>query len=107
MDARFSLPRSPRNPIVQALSWLAGVIVLVGAFLMGTVILVIVLGVGLLLGLYLWLRLAWARRRIAGLAGGDSGEKDREAPERHRARGARRVIDVEYTVVERDDPDNH
>ena len=86
----------PANPFLQALYFVAGGVLLIGAILMGAVILAIALGIAIVAGLVVFVRVWWLKRKIERARrkrGGRSGTQDSE-----------KVIEVEYTVVdERDD----
>jgi hypothetical protein len=90
MPPRGFTLRTPVNPLLQVVYFILGGIVLIGVVLMGAVILAIALGVALILGVVIYARVWWLRRKLAR-AGHESG-------------GPADVLEVEYTVVdERDD----
>lgn len=75
----------PANPLVQLLAVVVAAIVSVGAILLGAVILSLFLGLAVIAGLVLYIRLWWLRRKI-----------------QRRGSGGRRpgeFVEVEYTVV--------
>ncbi len=89
--------RTSKNPVVQVVSFLVMGLAVIGAVLMGAVILAFVLGFVVIFGIVFWLRLWWLGRKLRRRA---------QAPaDRQRSDTARRVIEVEYTVVEEHDPD--
>ncbi len=86
----------PSNPIVQVLALLVFGAVLVGAVFVGALILSALLGVAAVAGAVIAVRLWWFRRQLR-----------KTAAERDRVRGsggrpAGRLIEAEYTVVERE-----
>ncbi len=83
----------PTNPFLQVLYFIVGGIVLIGAVLMGAVILAIALGIAIILGLVIYARVWWLKRKL-----GRSARSRRQAGDD--------VLEVEYTVVdERDEQD--
>jgi len=69
----------------------------IGAVLMGAVILAFVLGFVVIFGIIFWLRLWWLGRKL---------RRHAQAPaDGQRSDAVGRVIEVEYTVVEEHDPD--
>ena len=103
MNPRIQSIKPPANPVLQFLYFLFGAVVLVGALLVGAVILSIAFGLAFIDGLVVWARIWWLRRKLERRAGRD---RDARGPETRRrpARHATEIIDVEYTVVEeRDD----
>jgi len=94
MDGRRFTAGMPANPLLQALSFIVGGIVLVIAIVMGAILLSVVLGLALIAALAIWIRLWWLRRKIldARAEYSGAGARPREA--------TGRVIEVEYTVVD-------
>jgi len=88
-------PGTPQNPFVQVLYFLVGGLLLIGAVLMGAVILAFVFGFVLIFGIVFWIRLWWLRRKFER-SGDDGGQ----------GQGPRsgKTIEVEYTVVEEREP---
>jgi len=99
MSPRILIMRPPTNPFLQALYFVVGGVLLVGAILMSAVLLSIVLGVALIVGLVVFVRVWWLRRKLARGSGNASFERDTDG----RRHAATEIIDVEYTVVERRD----
>lgn len=97
----------PPNLLSRIVAAIVATCVLIGAFMFSVVALVIVAGVGLVLGIAIWLRVAWIKRQMrksgidpsAGVQP-ETGAKTSQNPGR--------VIDAEYTVVSdsRDQQDN-
>lgn len=90
----------PRSPLARALAAVVGALVLVGAFMVGMVAFVILLGVGLVGGAWVWFRTRHLRRAINEAAQAQatngsvgSGEADGD------------TIDAEYVVIERREGD--
>ncbi len=77
-----------RNPVTEVLSLLAAVALAIIAFVFGAVLLAVVVGLIALGALAFSLRLWWLRRKL----GQSIGQAGAEQP---------RVIEAEYTVVER------
>jgi uncharacterized iron-regulated membrane protein len=83
--------RTSANPFVKVLSLIAAGVVLVGAFFIGAVILAVVLGVAVVAGVALALRVWWIKRKL------DRARPPADAP----AAGAQgTLIDAEYRVLE-------
>lgn len=95
MPQRLNTIRPPTNPILQALYFLVGVVVLVGALFMSAVILAVVLGLAVILGIVIYIRVWWLKRKLArsgaGPGAGPSQPTDSDA------------IEVEYTVIDESD----
>ena len=79
----------PRNPLLQFLGFVAGLGLLAVSFVFGAFLLAALLGLGLIVGLGVYARLWWLRRRMARA---DNGEGE--------------YIETEYTVVERHQADD-
>ena len=86
----------PTNPLLQAVYLVVGALLLIGALVMGAVILAFVLGFALVFGIVFWIRLWWLRRKLMRGSGAAARRVDR-AQEGD-------LIEVEYTVVEERDP---
>jgi len=86
--------RMPENPVLQVVALVVAAIVGVGAVFLGAILLALFLGLAVIAGLVLYIRLWWLRRRMS-----------QRGPEpQRRAQGD--FVEVEYTVVEeRDMPD--
>jgi len=93
----------PMNPISRVLAGLVGVLVLVGAFFFGLVVLAVAIGVAVLAWLFIALRMWWLRRRWGGQFGGSGPVgADRSArPERRE----KEVIEADYEVISRREDD--
>lgn len=97
MAPRNYILTPPTNPFLQVLYVAFGGIVLIGAVLMGAVILAFALGLALIAGIVVYIRVWWLKRKLgrthqaAGGPGGDAANVE--------------VLEVEYTVVSEDD--NH
>lgn len=100
MNGRFQMPgRLSTNPFVQALSFLLLGIALIGAVLMGAIVIAFLVGLFAILGVAVWIRLWWLRRRMLRARGGSRATRD------HEPHGGGRIIEVEYKVVERHERD--
>lgn len=77
----------PGNPLLQFLALVVAVIVALGAVFLGAILLSLFLGLAVVAGLVLYIRLWWLRRR-AGKPGSAGSTRPGE------------FVEVEYTVVE-------
>jgi hypothetical protein len=84
----------PQSPLTRIVAAIIAAFALVGAFIIGTAALLVVLAIGLVAGLALWLRVAWIKHQLKksgiDLNAGTRAEKPAETGE---------VIDAEYTVI--------
>jgi hypothetical protein len=84
----------PQSPLTRIVAAIIAAFALIGAFIIGTAALLVVLAIGLVAGLALWLRVAWIKHRLKkegfDLGAGMRTEKPPENGE---------VIDAEYTVI--------
>lgn len=99
MPPRTYTIRPPTNPILQILYFVVGGIVLIGAVIVGAVVLAFVLGFAIVIGLVVYARVWWLSRKLArkGASSGSSPGGGSNRPD---------VLEVEYTVVsERDEHD--
>jgi hypothetical protein len=84
----------PQSPLTRIVAAIIAAFALVGAFIIGTAALLVVLAIGLVAGLALWLRVAWIKHQLKkggiDLSAGMRTEKPTETGE---------VIDAEYTVI--------
>ena len=78
------------NPILQLAGLILGVLVAIGAVLVGAVILSFIIGFAVLAGLVAFARLWWLRRRMQKASSGPSGPT-RKVPGD--------IVEVEYTIV--------
>ncbi len=85
----------PSGPVARFLGAIVAVLAMAGAVMLGMVAFVVIAGLGLVLGLVVWLRLVWIRRRLHRQG------HQRPAP-RTQADPSSEVIEAEYTVVSRD-----
>ena len=100
MPPRTYTIRPPTNPILQALYFVVGGILLIGAVIVGAVVLAFVLGFAIVVGLVVYARVWWLSRKLAGRRGSPSPGRDGSS--------GSEVLEVEYTVVsERDQRDEH
>jgi hypothetical protein len=81
------------NPILQLAGLILGVLVAIGAVLVGAVILSFIIGFAVLAGLVAFARLWWLRRRMQNASSGPSGPSgpSRKVPGD--------IVEVEYTIV--------
>ena len=78
-----------RNPILQVAGLVVGAVVTIGAILVGAVLLSLILGLAVIAGLVLFVRVWWLRRRQRRTP---TGEARRSSPPGE-------IVEVEYTVV--------
>ena len=89
----------PRSPLTGVLGALVGTVVLVGAFMLGFVVLLVVAGLGLLLWLGVFIRIKWAQHQMRKRGIDPSST----VPPAHGARpGQGDSLEVEYTVISRE-----
>lgn len=86
MQFRVYRTRTPQNPLLQFLALVVAVVVAVGAVFLGAILLTLFLGLAVVGGLILYIRLWWLRRRVAKRPSGDRGRSGE-------------FVEVEYTVV--------
>lgn len=84
----------PKNPIMQVLSLLAFGVILIGAVLMGAIVLAFVIAFAAVFAVVFWIRLWWLARRMRRQGGGSSGDPRSDGSE---------YIEVEYKVVDERD----
>jgi predicted lipid-binding transport protein (Tim44 family) len=85
----------PSGPVARFVGAIVAVLAMAGAVMLGMVAFLVIAGIGLVLGLVVWLRLIWIRRRLhrrrhQGPATSTQADSSSEA------------IEAEYTVVSRD-----
>ena len=86
----------PQGPLTRIIATIIAVFALVGAFMLGLVALLVIGGIALVIGLAIWLRVAWIKRQLR-----KSGVNlDAKAGD---SRESGNVIDAEYTVVAESD----
>ena len=88
----------PQNPLTKIIAAVIAAFALVGSFMIGIAALLVVACVGLVVGIAIWLRIVWLKRRFrkSGVVFGAPVDMSREPGQ---------VIDAEYTVVS--DTENH
>ena len=77
--------RGPSNPIAQIAGIIVGVLTLVGSLILGSIVLAILVGLFLILGIWVTVRMWWLRRQF------EAAVKQEQADDR--------VIDAEYVVI--------
>ena len=88
----YYLNPPPQGPLTRIVATIIAVFALLGAFMLGLVALLVIAGIALVIGLAIWLRVAWIKRQLR-----KSGVNlDMEAGD---SRESGNVIDAEYTVV--------
>ncbi len=95
----FYISPPPRNPLASVLGALVGVLVLVGAFLLGFVVLLMVAGLGLLLWLGVFIRIKWAQYQQRRHGFDPTSEA---SPPNSVRRDQGDSLEIEYTVISRE-----
>lgn len=81
----------PENPLLQFVALVVAAVVAIGAVFLGAILLSLFVGLAIIAGLILYVRLWWLRRSLSKRGGGQpmqSGE----------------LVEVEYTVVDERSP---
>ena len=91
MQYRLHRARIPENPLLQFLALVVAAVVAVGAVFLGAILLSLFLGLALIVGVVLYIRLWWLRRKMTARS------------EARRAQSGD-FVEVEYTVVEERSP---
>lgn len=95
MPPRSYVFHAPTNPLLQVLYFLVGGVLLIGALVIGAVVLSILVGIALIAGIVIYVRVWWLKRKLerSGRSGrgGGPGSRQSSRPD---------TIEVEYTVVE-------
>ena len=95
MAPRNFILSPPTNPILQVIYFIVGGILVIGAVLMGAVILSFALGLALVAGIVVYIRAWWLQRKLV---------RTDAASDMRSARSAEsQVLEVEYTVVSEDE----
>ena len=87
------------NPILQLAGLILGVLVAIGAVLVGAVILSFIIGFAVLAGLVAFARLCWLRRRMQKASSGSSGSSGPSGPSGPTREVPGDIVEVEYTIV--------
>ena len=87
------------NPILQLAGLILGVLVAIGAVLVGAVILSFIIGFAVLAGLVAFARLCWLRRRMQKASSGSSGSSGPSGPSGPTRKVPGDIVEVEYTIV--------
>lgn len=82
----------PQNPLSKIITAIVAVLALAASFVVGFAALLVIAGVSLIVGIGIWLRVAWIKRRMR-----QNGVEPRSHVDMSGQSG--RVIDAEYTVV--------
>jgi len=86
MQQRIYRIRPPSNPILQVFALIGAALLAAGAIFIGAIFLSLFLGLAVIAGLVLYIRLWWLRRRA-----GQTAATGRQRPGEY--------VEVEYTVV--------
>ena len=81
----------PENPLLQFVALVVAAVMAVGAVFLGAILLSLFLGLALIAGIVLYIRLWWLRRGLS------------KRTERQPTRSGE-VVEVEYTVIEERSP---
>jgi uncharacterized membrane protein len=87
MQQRYYRIRPPSNPILQVFALIGAAILTIGAIFIGAIFLSLFLGLAVIAGLVLYIRLWWLRRKA-----GTRASRGRPRPGEY--------VEVEYTVVQ-------
>jgi hypothetical protein len=88
--------RPPSHPLLQAVYFVVGGVVLIGLVLMGAFILAIALGLAIVVGIVIFARIWW--QKLGG----------KRRPPVHPPAGGHELLEAEYEVIEeREDRDAH
>ena len=82
----------PSGPVARLVGAIVAVLAMAGAFMIGLAAFLVIAGVGLVLGIVAWFRLAWLRRKM----------RQQGNAERTPAGDPSDAIEAEFTVVSRD-----
>ncbi|NND45570.1 MAG: hypothetical protein HKN58_09620 [Xanthomonadales bacterium] len=93
----------PRNPVTAVLAGLVGAVVLAGAFFLGFVALLVAMGLAVVAGIVVWIRVKWLQRRMR--RSGTDPFADLHARQARRQEHGEEYIEGEYTVVREPDKD--
>jgi predicted lipid-binding transport protein (Tim44 family) len=92
----------PRNPLSAILAGIVGVVVMVGAFMLGFVALVVALAIGALIGAAIYVRVWWAKRQLAK----QGIDLDSANPfSNHASPSQGDSLEAEYTVISKKQED--
>ena len=93
----------PQNPFSRLITGIIAVLAIAGAFMIGMVALLVVVGVGLLAGIVIWIRVALIKRKLK--KHGFNINVGQQAASQQHGTHQGQIIDAEYTVVsEHKDP---
>ena len=92
----YHLNPPPQGPLARIIASIIAVFVLIGAVMLGMVALLVIAGLALVVGIAIWLRLAWIKRRLRKRGVNLHNEATNQDRSGH-------VIDAEYTIVETPD----
>ena len=98
----FYISPPPRNPLSSILAGVVGALLLVGAFMLGFVVLLVVAGLGLLLWLGVLLRIKWTQYQMRR-QGFDPSARPGPSPGTGQANDD--SLEAEYTVISKERED--
>ena len=88
----YYLNPPPSNPLSKLIAAVIAVLALMGSFMIGFAVLLVVAAIGLVLGIVIWVRVALIKRRLRK-------EGVQFEPARREEQRGGQVIDAEYTVI--------
>ena len=92
--------RKPRNPLVQALVLISGLVLFGVAVFVGGIILAGMFGLFLLVGLALYIRVWWLRSRFGNRRAEARASARGTRPASREARGETDFVEAEYRVID-------
>ncbi len=87
----------PQSPLTRVIAGIIAIFALIGAFMIGMIALLVIVGVGLVIGCAIWLRIAWIKHRLRK-SGIDLGAGTNPSAA-DSSKGSGQVIEAEYTVI--------
>jgi len=87
MQSRLYRARLPNNPLLQFVALIVAAVLAVGAVFVGAILLSFFLGLAVIAGIILYIRLWWIGRRIRKQGSGSGGQRGE-------------FVEVEYTVID-------
>ncbi len=98
----FYISPPPRNPISAILTGIVGVVMMVGAFMLGFVAIVIALAFGLVIWIGIYIRIWWAKRQMARQGIDPASTSPFSSPNRPAPNDS---LEAEYEVISKNQDD--